>query len=222
MSDLPKTVGTWFVVRELGKGGQGSVYLVRSPQRTREIEEAFARIGTGLNRSGAYGSADEKQRHVTEFLDSLATYTRKDTPDEMGAGKIYNIPAGPLADKAMGRLKVEFDVLRAISSPHILRIVHSDLSSRSMISEYYPQGTLAENRTRFIGRPLDALLAFRGLVGAAAELHSRRIVHRDVKPANIFIGKEGRLVLGDFGIVFVETGNVDRLTDTFERVGTRD
>ena len=140
----------------------------------------------------------------------------------MGAGKIYNIPPGPLADKTIGRLKVEFDVLSSVSSPHILRPVHTDLASRLMISEYYPAGTLAEHQTRFAGQPLEALTAFRGLVQAVAELHNRGIVHRDIKPVNIFVARDVRLVLGDFGIVFVESGDVQRLTDTFERVGTRD
>jgi len=38
---------------------------------------------------------------------------------------------------------------------------------------------------------------------------------------NIFIARDGRLVLGDFGIVFFE-GNTDRITESLERVGTRD
>jgi serine/threonine protein kinase len=45
------------------------------------------------------------------------------------------------------------------------------------------------------------------------------MIHRDIKTQNIFIASEGRLVLGDFGIVFFRDGH-DRATTTFEKVGT--
>jgi len=40
-----------------------------------------------------------------------------------------------------------------------------------------------------------------GVLSALEFAHSRQIVHRDVKPSNIFIDSNGRVYLGDFGIV---------------------
>jgi serine/threonine protein kinase len=68
---------------------------------------------------------------------------------------------------------------------------------------------------------LEALRAFRPLVDAVAHLHKAGVVHRDIKPDNVFISAKGALVLGDCGLA-IKLDNADRVTDTYENVGTRD
>jgi serine/threonine protein kinase len=65
------------------------------------------------------------------------------------------------------------------------------------------------------------LNAFRPLVEGVAELHKRGVVHRDIKPDNIFVS-EGQLILGDFGIVWFDDAARTRVSDTYENVGSRD
>lgn len=55
-----------------------------------------------------------------------------------------------------------------------------------------------------------------------ARLHGKGLVHRDIKPDNIFVEEEGQLVLGDFGLVHFTERDRTRLSDTIENVGSRD
>lgn len=55
--------------------------------------------------------------------------------------------------------------------------------------------------------PLDeALRIIREAAGALAYAHSRSMIHRDVKPANLMIDHDSRIVLTDFGIAKIVTG----------------
>jgi serine/threonine protein kinase len=74
-----------------------------------------------------------------------------------------------------------------------------------MVMDYYPGGTLAAllRDRRRLPPPVIAALGLQ-LATALDAVHAAGIVHCDVKPANLLLGADGRLVLVDFGIA--ETG----------------
>lgn len=57
------------------------------------------------------------------------------------------------------------------------------------------------------------------VLSALAHAHAEGVIHRDVKPSNIFL-EDGRAVLADFGVALLDTGSDDTLTSTNEVVGT--
>lgn len=57
---------------------------------------------------------------------------------------------------------------------------------------------------------------------AVATLHRAGIVHRDIKPGNIFLSARGDLILGDAGFVFFVDEQHTRVSDKLENVGSRD
>lgn len=67
-----------------------------------------------------------------------------------------------------------------------------------------------ENRGQLSEGTLWGLLA--DLLQAVGHLHSHDLVHMDIKPENIFIGRDGRAKLGDFGLMIdltCETGGIE-------------
>jgi len=117
--------------------------------------------------------------------------------DEARAGASVNSP---------GTVRI-LDLVRDGEQPWI---VMEALSGRTLAATVKRDGPLPVERVRQIGlRLLDALEA----------VHRAGIVHRDVKPANIQLGADGRVVLIDFGIAWSPTATAEELDDGFEGGG---
>jgi serine/threonine protein kinase len=109
-----------------------------------------------------------------------------------------------------------------LEHPNLLKIIDADPDSKWFVSQFHPKGTLNNNKERFVGNFEAALKAFRPLVEGVSEIHKKSLVHRDIKPQNVFIDSNERLVLGDFGLVFFTDQEHTRYSPTFENVGSRD
>lgn len=73
-----------------------------------------------------------------------------------------------------------------------------------LILEYVQGGTLAERLSRGPLPLSDALRVTADIARGLQAAHDVGIVHRDVKPANIFLTPDGRAQLGDFGIAQID------------------
>lgn len=90
-----------------------------------------------------------------------------------------------------------------------------------LILDYLPGGPVGESRALIDALPIAELRrCMRDMASGLAYLHSRCVVHRDMKPANILrstAGPGGRFVIADFGVSFVFEGEDDTSSG---RVGT--
>src|SRR5919197_4029475 len=69
-----------------------------------------------------------------------------------------------------------------------------------MVMEYMPNGSLQERVPKQPLEPQQALDLLKPLADALDYAHAQGVVHRDVKPANVFLDGEWQPVLADFGL----------------------
>jgi serine/threonine protein kinase len=183
---------------KLGEGGQSEVYLVRTPDRTKQRARSFAFI----NSYAFPNTQTEEMRSKMnrEYLEAIRDYTRPDLSTELGAMKEFKLRDDE--EQSLRRLQQEIEVLQQ-NRPGLPKLLGANVNERWMVTEYFSDGTLEDHLLEYKGNAAPALEAFRSVVNTVAQLHREGIVHRDIKPANIFIGKDHDLILGDFGLVFV-------------------
>lgn len=101
-----------------------------------------------------------------------------------------------------GRFQREESILRGLEHPSILRLVRVEKKSRPyLVTEFLEGQTLADLLDKVRPMPVADAVRIASKVGRALEyLHSRGVVHRDLKPQNIMICDDGTLRIFDFGI----------------------
>ncbi|MGY4973195.1 serine/threonine-protein kinase [Streptomyces nigrescens] len=114
-----------------------------------------------------------------------------------------------------------------INHPNVVGVhdVVDDAGMPCIVMEYVPSTTLGDLIKEAALQdssvtPREAARIGRGMVAALRAAHSAGVLHRDVKPGNVLLGEEGRVVLTDFGIA-VASGT-STLTKTGELVGSID
>jgi serine/threonine protein kinase len=131
---------------------------------------------------------------------------RQERPHRYVAVKVIHrqLAADPAAWALfLARFQREADATAALDHANIVPIYEfgetGDLAY--LVMPYLPDGSLATRLEQHGPLPLPTtLLAVEQVAAALDYAHARGIVHRDVKPSNMLLHPDGRVLLADFGI----------------------
>jgi serine/threonine-protein kinase len=160
-----QTVGPYRLVRELGRGGMGEVWLAERTDGQLKRAVALKLPMLGLRRA-----------------------------------------------LLVERFARERDILASLVHPNIARLYDAGVSEDGqpfMALEYVQGTTLTAYCDKHHLGTAQRLALFMQVLDAVQYAHTRLVIHRDLKPGNIFVGDDGQVRLLDFGVakLLAEAGN---------------
>jgi serine/threonine protein kinase len=135
-----------------------------------------------------------------------------------------DMKVGTEQNEFLKRFQREAKALAQLDHPYILKVLDYGEQDCNpyLVMPFVQGGTLKER----MGRPIfyqEAAAILAPIAQALDYAHQRKVIHRDVKPANILISETNTPLLSDFGIAkILESGESTQLTATGVGIGTPD
>jgi len=111
-----------------------------------------------------------------------------------------------LTNDDVDMFRTEARTIARLIHPHIVRILDFGIEGKTpyLVMDYAPHGTLHQRHPRGGALPLLLIVSYvEQLANALQYAHDEKLIHRDVKPDNMLLGRRNEVLLSDFGIALV-------------------
>ena len=123
-----------------------------------------------------------------------------------------------LTSEDVGTFRTEARIVAHLIHPNIVRVLEFGIEDNIpfLVMDFAPHGTLRQRYARGTRLPLPTVVSYvRAVADALQYAHDERLIHRDVKPENMLIGRRNEILLSDFGIAMLaQSAHDQRPSDT--------
>jgi len=126
-----------------------------------------------------------------------------------------------LTSDDMEQFRSEARTIARLEHPNIIRVLDFGIEGKTpyLVMSYAPNGTLRQYHGKGVSLPLATVVSYvKQIADALQYAHNQKIIHRDVKPENMLLGRRHEVLLSDFGIALVTQSS--RYQGTHDVVGT--
>src|SRR5438128_4938004 len=102
--------------------------------------------------------------------------------------------------------------------PHIVQVLDFGIEGTTpfLVMDYAPNGNLRQRHPKGTQLPLNTVVSYVTQVAEALQYaHDKNLIHRDVKPENMLLGRNHEVLLSDFGIaIMIQSSRKPQVQDT--------
>jgi len=199
---MPERVGDYRLLREVGRGGMGVVYEAEQISLRRRVALKVLTVGIGQSPFAV----------------------RRFEREARAAARLHHTNIVPIYDMGhfAGQWYYAMELVEGRSLGELVGDLQQDVraTGSESLARLTPEGEALQ--TGGPVQPYYARLAhvFAGVAEALHLAHHEGVIHRDIKPNNLLLDKDGVLKIVDFGLAFQDRDGAPGLTKTGDILGT--